>query len=195
MERFEFFMTIAGVAVAIGITEIVGGWGRLLRSDTSIEVDWLHLGWCLILVVYPLQYWIGMWSYREIEFTSIGQVMMLVFPTLLVVLAQYAITPVHNSAGTLVLRDYYLAKRRFVFLPFAAFVIMSYLADVAIVGFSAASFDLGNGLVLLILLPLVVSLALFRAVWLHAIGLGLIAAALVTFAAGSIDVIEARFVG
>jgi hypothetical protein len=194
MERFEFFMTIAGVAVAIGITEIVGGWGRLLRSDTSLEVDWLHLGWCLILIVWPLQYWIGMWSYREIEFTSIAQVMMLVFPTLLVVLAQYAITPVQNISGRLVLRDYYLAKRRFVFLPFAAFLVMSYLADVAIVGFSAASFDFATGLMLLIVLPLIVSLALFRSVWLHSIGLVFIAAALATFSIGSIDIIEARFV-
>lgn len=72
---------------------------------------------------------------------------------------------------------------------------MSYLADVAIVGFSTASFDLGNGLMLLIILPLIVSLALFRAVWLHSVGLGLITAALATFAIGSIDVIEARFAG
>ena len=56
-------MAIAAVAIAIGITEIVGGWGRLLRSDNSLRVDWIHLLWSLNIVVFSLLYWIGMWPY------------------------------------------------------------------------------------------------------------------------------------
>ena len=48
MTQFEFVMMVAAVVVAMGLAEIVGGWGRLLRArQGSITFDWLHLGMSL----------------------------------------------------------------------------------------------------------------------------------------------------
>ena len=134
MSLFEFQMALAAVAIAIGITEIVGGWGRLLRSDISVRVDWIHLLWSLNIVLLSLYYWTGMWRYNATEFAYVGQVYMLVIPTLLLVLASYAITPEVPADRTLDLREYYMANRKKVFIPLAAFMLSAYVADLVILG-------------------------------------------------------------
>ena len=74
MTQFEFLMMIASVVVAVGMTEIVGGWGRLARADGEIKFDWLHLGWTIYILLLSVQYWIGMWSYRELRIEYVGQI-------------------------------------------------------------------------------------------------------------------------
>ncbi|PCI81388.1 MAG: hypothetical protein COB20_01715 [SAR86 cluster bacterium] len=132
MTLFEFLMALASVVIAIALTEIFAGWGRLLRTHIVPRIDWLHLGWTLVIVLYAIQYWVGIWPYREIQFTLIYQVWFLIFPTLFIVLVSYAITPDIDPDRNLDLRDYYLSRRAPVFIGLAAFLATAQLADVII---------------------------------------------------------------
>ena len=134
MTLLEFLMALASVVIAIALTEIFAGWGRLLRTHIVPRIDWLHLGWSLVIVLYAIQYWVGIWPYREIEFTLIYQVWFLIFPTLFIVLVSYAITPDVDPDTRLDLRDYYMSRRAPVFIGLAAFVATAQLADVIILG-------------------------------------------------------------
>jgi len=127
-------MMIASVVVAVGMTEIVGGWGRMVRSPARISYDWLHFGWTLYVLLFAIQYWIGMWSYHSLEISYVGQVYFLVIPTIFVVLAAYAITPDVPLEGEFDVRRYYMQKRVGVFLPLAAFSLTAWLADLVIAG-------------------------------------------------------------
>ena len=86
-------MVIAGVVLAIAMAEIVVGWGQLVRANQDVQTDWLHLGWTLCVLLISLMYWVGMWPYSDLEFTYVGQVWFLVFPTLFLVVLAYAIMP------------------------------------------------------------------------------------------------------
>lgn len=136
MTLFEFLMALASVVIAMALTEIFAGWGRLLRTHIVPHIDWLHLGWTLVIVLYAIQYWVGIWPYREIEFTLIYQVWFLIFPTLFIVLVSYAITPDVDPDTSLDLRDYYMSRRTPVFIGLAAFIATAQLADVIILGIS-----------------------------------------------------------
>lgn len=151
MTLFEFLMALASVVIAIALTEIFAGWGRLLRTHVTPHIDWLHLGWSLVIVLYAIQYWVGIWPYREIEFTLIYQVWFLIFPTLFIVLVSYAITPDTSPEKSLDLRDYYMSRRAPVFIGLAAFLATAQLADVIILGINLSweSF----ALVIIALLP------------------------------------------
>ena len=122
MTLFEFLMALASVVIAIALTEIFAGWGRLLRTHIVPRLDWLHLAWTLVIVLYAIQYWVGIWPYREIQFTYIYQVWFLIFPTLFIVLVSYAITPDIDPDTNLDLRDYYLSRRTPIFIGLAAFI-------------------------------------------------------------------------
>ena len=110
MNRFEFLMMIAAVVVAIGMTEIVGGWGRLMRTRAEIKPDWLHLGFSVMILSSLIQYWIGMWSYSDVSIELQGQIFFLIIPSLFGVLTAYGITPNVPVSGQLDLREYYFTK-------------------------------------------------------------------------------------
>ena len=179
MTRFEFLMMIAAVVVAVGMTEIVGGWGRLMRTRAVVKADWLHLGWSIWILAILIQYWIGMWAYNQLQIDYMGQIFFLIIPTLFGVLAAFAITPDVPMVGELDVREYYWAKRTAVFLPLAAFALLSYVADLVIVGVDKVGFDLlfinVVGMVLLILLTIT------KRLWFHVAVLGCVAANTIAF--------------
>jgi hypothetical protein len=138
MTLFEFLIALASVVIAMAITEIFAGWGRLLRANVAPLIDWLHLGWSLIVVLYAIQYWVSIWPYHEIEFTYIYQVWSLIFPALFIVLVAYAITPDINREEALDLRDYYLSRRAPIFLGLSAFFASGQMTFILIVVIMAA---------------------------------------------------------
>lgn len=162
MTLFEFLMALAAVVIAIGLSEIFGGWGHLLRTRIVPKIDWLHLCWTVVVSLYAIQYWVGIWPYRVIEFTTIFQVWFLIFPTLFIVLVSFAITPDIEPDDAQDLREYYMARRAPIFLGLTAFVTMAQIADFVILG---ASFSLqGASLVIVLLIP-----AFTTNVWAHAL--------------------------
>lgn len=160
MTLFEFMMAIASVVIAIGLTEIFGGWGNLLRAHIVPQVDWLHLCWTMVVVMYAIQYWMGIWPYRTQEFVYIYQVWFLIIPTLFIVLVSFAITPNIGPDENLQLRDYYLSRRAPIFLGLAVFVATAQLADLIIEGTGFT--QIGVLLVLTLIGP-----ALSTSIWLH----------------------------
>jgi len=151
MTLFEFLMALASVVIAIALTEIFAGWGRLLRTHIVPRLDWLHLGWSLVIVLYAIQYWVGIWPYREIQFIYIYQVWFLIFPTLFIVLVSYAITPDIDPDTNLDLRDYYMSRRTPIFIGLAAFLATAQIADVIILGINLSWISFA--LVIISLLP------------------------------------------
>ena len=158
MTRFEFLMMIAAVVVAVGMTEIVGGWGRLMRTRSAVKPYWLHLGWTILILSSLIQYWIGMWSYSELQIERLGQIFFLIIPSLFGVLAAFAITPDVPDDGQLILRDYYWTKRTAIFLPLAAYFVTALVADFVIIGIENVEIDaasphiIGTALISLLLL-------------------------------------------
>lgn len=178
MTLFEFLMMIAAVVIAIGMTEIVGGWGHLARTRASVSFDWLHFCWTLYILLFSIEYWIGMWSYAGAPFKYAFQIYFLVVPTLFLVFSAFAITPAVPHSGKLNVREYYMAKRLLVFLPLGVFSLFAPLADLVIVGAKAADPEL------ILLFPFTALLllpAFTTRVWLHALVLGILSLNLIAF--------------
>ena len=163
MSHFEFFMVLAAVVVAVAMTEIVGGWGRLLRSSAEIKLDWLYLGWTLFVLLASMIYWVGMLPYESFQFAYLGHVWLLVIPTLFLVLVSFALSAEVPSDGDLRLRDHYLSKRRHIFFGLIGFIITGWLADFFITGYLSFREILYPALMVIIFL----SLALTARIWIH----------------------------
>ena len=171
MSRFEFFMMIASVVVAIGMTEIAGGWGRMVRTPARVNFDWLHLGWTIYILLLSVQYWIGMWSYNQLEISYVGQIYFLVIPTIFLVIAAYAITPDVPLEGEFDVRDYYLANRIGVFLSLAMFSVAAWIADLVIAGLQRL--EIAFMIMSLLVAAGMMVLAFTKRVWVHTGILGL----------------------
>jgi hypothetical protein len=170
MTLFEFLMVIAGVVVAIAMTEIVSGWGRMIRASANVEFDWLHLGWSLTVLFNAMIYWLGIWPYSEVQFRYVAQTWFLVIPTLFLVLVAYALMPdIHQIRGRS-LRDYFIANRRNFFASYILYQVFAQLADLVIGGRFIAS-DASALAALALFLGIAACLAVTRNLWAHRIGL------------------------
>ena len=169
MSRFEFLMMIAAVVVAVGMTEIVGGWGRLMRTRVVVKPYWLHLAWTTIILFSLIQYWTGMWSYSGVPIEGMVQILFLIMPSLFGVLAAFAITPDVPMEGELIVHDYYWAKTKAVFLPLAAYVATALIADLVIVGLD--EIEIVEAISYVGGAAMLSSLAFMNKQWIHATGL------------------------
>ena len=121
-------MVLAGVVVAVAMTEIVGAWGRILRTDAKVTIEPLFVGWTFYVLLLCMFWWVYMWMYQDIDLAYMGQVWLMVFPALCLVLVAFSLTPNVPTSGELDLRRFYFARNRRVFLALIAFVVMISLA-------------------------------------------------------------------
>ena len=175
MTKFEFLMMIASVVIAVGMTEIVGGWGRMARTPAKIKFDWLLFGWALVILLVGIQYWLGMWSYVEVEMEYVGEIYFLVIPTLFFVLAAFGVTPDVPLVGSFDVREYYWNSRAAIFLPLSAMSVMAALADLVIVGDEAVeAFTFINVVRLGMVVFVFAALVFIKRVWIHAVVCGML---------------------
>jgi len=189
MTLFEFLMMIASVVVAVGMTEIVGGWGRMMRTHAMVKPDWLHLGWTIAILVFLIGHWVGMWSYRDLPIDDVGQVVSLVVPSIFCVLAAYAITPDVPATGNLDARAYYMARRIPVFCSLAAFTAATNLPDFLIAGVDNVEFRIG----MLVGPVMLMGLALTKRPWVHFFVLALVTVIVGLFMTAGIEQVQSRF--
>ena len=93
MTQFEFLMAFASVILAIALSEMLGGWGKLIRSRLPICWSGLWVGWSLYIVAVTIMYWSGMWPYRDQSFREGYKIFWLVIPTFLLVVLGYLLSP------------------------------------------------------------------------------------------------------
>ncbi|MAV28109.1 MAG: hypothetical protein CMQ05_18710 [Gammaproteobacteria bacterium] len=85
-------MTLMSVLLAIGLAEILSGWGRLLRSRRSLRIDILFACWSCVMVFSTVSMWIQYWNYQDIGFVGY-KVMLLLLPILIYVLVAHLLAP------------------------------------------------------------------------------------------------------
>jgi hypothetical protein len=133
MSQFEFLMTFASVVLAIAMTELLAGWGRLARSGVAIRWSPIWVGWSVVLVLLITMYWSGIWPYRDQSFGEGYKILWLVLPTFLLVVLSFLLSPEPDrEASEVDLEALYarIAPRMFPIL--AVFIVATQTADLVI---------------------------------------------------------------
>ncbi len=173
MTQFEFLITFASVVLAIALTEMLGGWGRLIRSRLPIRWSGLWIGYSLAVVSIIIMYWSGMWPYRDQSFREGYKIYWLAIPTFFLVVLGYLLSPEPDDDADevdLEARYWQISPRMFPLL--ALIFVGSVLADVIIMGeprVSASQPDRGIFTipVQILVLSLIVSAGFIKKPWLH----------------------------
>lgn len=85
-------MTLMSVLLAIGLAEILSGWGRLARSGKRHAIYPLFAVWSCIMVFSAVSMWTQYWNYQGISFIGY-KVLLLLIPILIYVLVAHMLTP------------------------------------------------------------------------------------------------------
>lgn len=133
MSKFEYVTVLSSIVIAFALSEILAGWGQLIRARHRVRVYWLHVAWMLILLLVLIQVWWGTWVYRDIEFEGFGALLLLLASPLTTVLAVFVFTPDLSERDFVDLRTHYYDNRVW-FFPLAALVLLELIAVDAFVG-------------------------------------------------------------
>jgi len=194
MTQFEFLMTFASVILAIALSEMLGGWGRLIRSRVPISWSGLWIGWSLFVIAITIMYWAGMWPYRDQSFREGYKIFWLAVPTFFLVVLGYLLSPEpEDDASEVDLGERYwlIAPRMFPLL--AIFIVCSTVADVLIVGERRGAgplqeFVISPRLYGIASLMLLVACSFTRKLWLHWGTLALLSPAPLLFLFGDVAI-------
>lgn len=132
MTRFEYLSVLVSIVIALGMSEVVSVWGRLLRRRRQVRLCWIHASWSLFVLVLLVQMWWGFWSYRVVEDWTFGALLMVVMDALLMVLAALVITPSDPLEPGLDLRAFFLGNRRLFFGISALLLLQLALSDAVV---------------------------------------------------------------
>ena len=65
MSSFEFAFSLFGLVLGLSVTEIIGGFARVLRARTHVRLGWLTPMLGLLLFVDLVTFWTNAWAMRD----------------------------------------------------------------------------------------------------------------------------------
>ena len=65
MGSFEFAFSLYGLVLGLSVTEVIGGFARVLRARAAIRLGWLTPAIGLLLLVDLVTFWSNAWEVRD----------------------------------------------------------------------------------------------------------------------------------
>lgn len=133
MSRFEYLSVLISIILALGLSEVLVCWARLLRSREGVRFYWVHSLWSVLGLMLLVQFWWGFWQFQVVDDWTFSGLLMVVVQTTALVMAMLLLTPSKEESPPASLRDYYYAHSRPVFALAATLIVLLIVVD-AIVG-------------------------------------------------------------
>ncbi|MEN8161218.1 MAG: hypothetical protein ABFS41_14190 [Myxococcota bacterium] len=134
MSRFEYLSVLVSIVIALGISEVVSTWGRLLRNRARVRFYGLHAFWTLFVVVLMVQMWWGFWNFRTVESWTFLALLGVVIECIVMVLSALVLLPTVEAREPIDLRQHYFAQCRLFFLLGCLLVLQLTTLDLFVLG-------------------------------------------------------------
>lgn len=147
MSQFEYITVLTSFVVAVGVAQLLSGWGRLYVGRKTAPPYALQVAASALLLVALLQSIWGYWGFRDVSW-DFGRFLIVLAPLLPLVGATYIVLPpaAGNSAAPQNSRDHYLEVHRAIFVLLAAWIALGTIAELVLV---EPELHLGQGIRLL----------------------------------------------
>ena len=99
MTQFEFISVFVSILVAIAVTEILMGWGKLLRHRGEARVYWVHIVWTLLFLLLMVWDWYTLLHFRPVVAWTYPRFLLVLARPTVAVLAAVVIAPPAEVAG------------------------------------------------------------------------------------------------
>lgn len=141
MARFEYLSVLVSIVLALGISEVIVCWARLIQHRRTVRFSWLHGLWTVIVLILMIQFWWGYWNFNALSEWRFSSLFLIVFETMLVVIASMLLTPGRTFEPGLDLEQLYFDNARPFFLIGALMLVSLSLTDVVVLGIAITDFE------------------------------------------------------
>ena len=129
MEPFEFLTVVISIVIAVAMSEVLVGWGRIIRFRGNVHTYWLHTGWSAVVLLIMLRYWWSTWQFRAVEEWTFPLFVLILAPALLLILIAFLLTPELSSTGEFRFREYYYENAGWFFSLAALYLAGTFLSN------------------------------------------------------------------
>ncbi len=134
MSQFEYLSVLISIILALGISECLARWARLLRHRDVVAFYWVHSAFTLITVLVLVELWWGFWQFVIVEQWSFFGLVAVVAEYAALVVAILVITPSGDEVSNGIdLRAFYYAHAR-LFFSIAAVAFLALIAVDVLIG-------------------------------------------------------------
>lgn len=175
MEPYEYVLTFISIIVGLGVADLLISLQRLLRARARVRWDWAAPATAAAVLMLNVMIWWSLYDPKG-QTLTIGAFVPVLVQLVLLFLLTCATLPDEVPAEGISLRDYYAGNRAFVWTLFSAVLGWTLLIGVVRMGVAGASWAhiVDSRLADVLVLALMVSMALVKARWWHALVLGLL---------------------
>ncbi|MEP6730930.1 MAG: hypothetical protein ABJE10_09840 [bacterium] len=134
MDQFNYLAVLISIILGLGITQLLGGVGRLLQGRRRVRVYWPSLAWVALLLIIDVQTWWTMFGLRQVRrWTFVEFLVVLLQPIVLYLLAALAL-PEATTDDTVDLRANYYGHSRWFFGLAVLLLVVSVVKDLTLSG-------------------------------------------------------------
>ena len=112
------------------------GWGRLIRAQGDVEHPVFFLGWSVWLLLLMCFHYLGLWEYQAVDFETVGQLVLLLMPPIILVLLVFVLAPERSRGQTINLEERYFKVRHWLFSLSILFFVFGTFADMMLPDFA-----------------------------------------------------------
>lgn len=129
LSRFEYLSVLISIILALGLSEVLVCWSRLLRYRNVVRFYWVHTLWSVLGLLLMVQFWWGFWQFQVVEDWTFMGLLLVVAQTIALVVTVLMLTPSKEEPPPPSLRDYYFTHRQPVFALAATLIVLLICVD------------------------------------------------------------------
>jgi hypothetical protein len=133
MSPFEFVCAFYSVVLGVAVAQLMTSVGRLLEMRDQVRTYWVQSLWVVIVLLYDVNNWLAMWSFRSAKSWRVVSFLLLVGLVASIYLVTVLLLPrVPESGGQIDLDAHYYKNRRIFFLANAAAWTLALLCNLTL---------------------------------------------------------------
>jgi len=109
-DSFDFLMVLYSIIIGIGMSQILMAVGRILQTEKTIKLYWIHSAWVLLVFLVHILAWFNAWEYHRIQTWNLSQFLSFLAVPILLFINSVVTFPDIYQEKEYDLRDYYYAS-------------------------------------------------------------------------------------
>jgi phosphatidylglycerophosphate synthase len=151
LDAFGYLSVLLSIIIGLGVTQLLTGFGRVIRHRDRVRMDWLPLLWAIVLLVIFVQVWWSMFGLRLQREWSFGGFLLILAQTCALYLMAAVLLPEQVEAESIDLAAHYDRQHRWFFSFLVVALIISLAKDRVISGHWPTGLNLGFHILVLTL--------------------------------------------
>jgi hypothetical protein len=117
-------MVLYSIIIGIGMSQILLAIGRILQTEKTIRLYWVHSAWVLLIFLIHIFVWFNAWEYHALQVWKFSHFLMFLSVSIILFISSVIAFPDIYQEKKYDLREYYYASFRWLHALLAILIVL-----------------------------------------------------------------------